>query len=151
MKKPIIRVCGVFIICPLICLPRAGSGLSAMSQEQSTAPLAKDQSASEQDIPEEEVTQAGQVMIDGRQVLTVYEPIAQLTPEARAHGIKERIIALARETSIPPESVRVQPRDAWTDILADNNVIMAVTDADARAVGKNRQLLALENAESIRQ
>jgi small-conductance mechanosensitive channel len=151
MKKPIIRVCVVFIICPLICLPRAGSGLSAMSQEQSTAPLAKDQSASEQDIPEEEVTQAGQVMIDGRQVLSVYEPIAHLTPEARAHGIKERIIALARETSIPPESVRVQPRDAWTDILADNNVIMAVTDADARAVGKNRQLLALENAESIRQ
>jgi small-conductance mechanosensitive channel len=46
--------------------------------------------------------------------------------------------------------VRIQPREAWTEILADNIVIMAVTDADARAAGKSRQLLALEDAESIR-
>lgn len=149
MKKPMIRVCAAHIICLLICLLQAGSGLSAISQEQSTAPLAKDQSASEQDIPEE-VTPAGQVFVDGRQVLSVYEHVAHLTPEARAQGIEKRIVALARDTSIPAESVRIQPREAWTEILADNTVIMAVTDADARAAGKSRQLLALEDAESIR-
>jgi small-conductance mechanosensitive channel len=149
MKKPMIRVCAVRIICLLICLLQVGSGLSAMPQEQSTAQLAKDQSASAQDIPEE-VTPAGQVFVDGRQVLSVYEHVAHLTPEARAQGIEKRIVALARDTSIPAESVRIQPREAWTEILADNIVIMAVTDADARAAGKSRQLLALEDAESIR-
>jgi small-conductance mechanosensitive channel len=121
-----------------------------MAQQQSTAP-SKNPSASGPDIPEEGGTSTGQVRVDGRPVLTVYEQIANLTPEARAQGIEGRIIALARQTSTPVESVRIQPRDAWTEILADNTVIMAVTEADARATGKSRQLLALEDAESIRQ
>jgi small-conductance mechanosensitive channel len=144
MKRLVINVCVVLIIC----LPQTGSTLSAMDQQQSSAST-NNPSASEQDIPEE-VTPAGQVFVDGRPVLTVYEPVASLTPEARAQGIERRIVALARETSIPAESVRIQPRDAWTEILAENTVIMAVTDADAKAAGKSRQLLALEDAESIR-
>jgi small-conductance mechanosensitive channel len=146
MKRLTINICICLVL--IICLLQAGRALSAMAQQQPTAPTTS-QSASEQDIPEEEVTPAGQVVIDGRPVLTVYEPVAHLTPEARALGIERRIVALARETSIPPESVRLQPRDVWTEILAGNNVIMAVTDADAKAAGKSRQLLASEDAESI--
>lgn len=145
MKRLIINVCVGLIICLL----PAGSRLSAMPQEQSTAPLATNQSASEQDIPEE-VIPASHVLVDGRRVLSVYEPVAHLTPDARAQGIEKRIVELARDTSIPAESVRIQPREAWAEILAGNTVIMAVTDADARAAGKSRQLLALEDADSIR-
>jgi small-conductance mechanosensitive channel len=89
-------------------------------------------------------------MIDGNPVLRVYEPVATLTPQARAEGIAARIIALARDTSIPPESIRLQPREAWTEILVDDTMLMAVTDRDAKGAGKNRQQLALEDAESIR-
>jgi small-conductance mechanosensitive channel len=144
MKKLTINICVVLIIGLL----QVGSALSAMAQQQSIP--TNNQSASEQDIPEEEVTPTGEVVIDGRRVLTVYEPVASLTPEARALGIERRIVALARETSISPESVRIQTRDAWTEILAGDTAIMAVTDADAKAAGKSRQLLALEDAESIR-
>ncbi|QNI31127.1 mechanosensitive ion channel [Alloacidobacterium dinghuense] len=146
MKRLIINVCVGLIICQL----PAASPLSAMAQQQLTTPT-NNQVASEQDIIEEEVAKTGEVVIDGRPVLTVYERIAHLTPEARAQGIEARIITLARETSIPPESVLIQPRDVWTEISADNVVIMAVTDADARAAGKSRQILALEDAASIRQ
>lgn len=145
MKRPILSVCTVV----MICLLQAGNAWLAMAQQQSSVP-ANNQSVSDQDIPEEEATPAGQVLVDGRPVLTVYEQVANLTPEARAQGIERRIVALARETSTPAESVRVQPRDAWTEILADDTVIMAITEADARATGKSRQLLALEDAESIR-
>ncbi len=145
MKRPILRVCIVVVICLL----QEGNAWPAMAQQPSTAPT-NNQSLGDQDIAEEEVTPAGQVLVDGRPVLTVYEQIANLTPEARAQGIERRIVALARETSAPAESVRIQPRDAWTEILADNTVIMAVTNADARAAGKSRQLLASEDAESIR-
>lgn len=145
MKRPILSVCTVV----MICLLQAGNAWLAMAQQQSSVP-ANNQSVSDQDIPEEEATPGGQVLVDGRPVLTVYEQVANLTPEARAQGIERRIVALARETSTPAESVRIQPRDAWTEILADDTVIMAITEADARATGKSRQLLALEDAESIR-
>ena len=144
MKRLVINVCVVLIIC----LPQTGCTLSAMDQQQSSTST-NNPSASEQDIPEE-VIPSGQVFVDGRPVLMVYEPVASLTPKARAQGIERRIVALARDTNIPAESVRIQPRDAWTEILADNTVIMAVTDADAKGAGKSRQLLALEDAESIR-
>jgi small-conductance mechanosensitive channel len=118
--------------------------------QATTQPTATSQSAGDQDNPEEAFTPSGQVVIDGRPVLTVYEPVATLTPEARAQGIAGRIIALARDSHISPEDVRLQPRDAWTEILAEHEVIMAVTDADAKAAGKSRQQLAAEDAVSIR-
>jgi small-conductance mechanosensitive channel len=133
----------------IICLLQTLCALSAMSQQQLTAPT-DNQAANEQDIPEGEVNPAGQVVIDGRPVLTVYEHVANLTPEARALGIEARIVALAKDSGIPPESIRIQPRESWTEISADSSIIMAVTDGDARAAGKNRQALALEDAESIR-
>lgn len=145
MKKPILRVCIVLIIC----LVQVGHTSFAMAQQQAAAST-NNQSASEQGILEAEATPAGQVSVDDRPVLTVYEAVASLTPEARAQGIERRIVALAQETSIPAESVRLQVREAWTEILAGDTVIMAVTDADAKAAGKSRELLALEDAESIR-
>jgi hypothetical protein len=104
MKRLIFNVCVVLIIC----LVQAGSTLSAMNQQQSTS-RTDSKSESGQDIPEEEVTPAGQVLVDGRPVLRVYEPVASLTSEARAQGIEGRIVALARETSAPVESMRIQP------------------------------------------
>jgi len=147
MMKTIIHVCFVAIVF----LSPAVSSLPAAAQLQPPAQTTTNQSNSDQDNPEEEIATSGQVVIDGRPILTVYEPVAHLTPEARARGIEARIIVLARDSSIPPESVHLQPRDAWTEIFADNAIIMAVTDADAKAVGKTRQQLAFEDAESIRQ
>ena len=103
-----------------------------------------------QDTPEEELTPPGQVEIEGRPVLNVYEPVAGLTPEERAQAIAGRILSFARDASLSPESIRLQTRDAWTEILAGDTMIMAVTDADAKAAGKARQQLAFEDAESIR-
>jgi len=145
MKKTSIKVCLVAIGCllPAIYEP------SARSQEPS-AQASANQSPSTKEIAEEEATPTGQVVIDGNPVLTVYQPIGALTPEERALAIEARIVALARDSSIPPESVRLQPRDAWTEILADHTLIMAVTDADASAAGKQRMQLALEDAENIR-
>lgn len=146
MKKRVLRA-GLLVI---LCLLRPVA--TAAAQKPSSLPSPGDQSASAQDTPEEETAiEPGQVMIDGRTVLKVYEPIASLTLDARAEGIASRIVGLARDTNIPPQSVRLQPRDLWTEILAKDTVIMAVTDADARTAGMTRQDLALKDAESIRQ
>ena len=146
MKKTI-RVCFISIICLL----QANWARPVLAQQQSAAPPVNNQSAGNQAVPDEDAIPSGEVVIDGNPILKVYEPIAALTPEARALSIEKRIIAFARDNSIPSDSIRLQPRDAWTEIFAGNTLIMAITDGDARAAGKTRPKLALEEAQNIRQ
>ena len=146
MKKTI----RVYLI-SVLCLLQANRPLSISAQQQSTAQPVNNQPAGNQAVPDEEPVPSGEVVIDGNPILKVYEPVAALTPEARAQGIETRIIAIARDSSIPSESIRLEPREAWTEIFAGDAVIMAVTDGDARAAGKTRQQLALEHAQNIRQ
>ncbi len=146
MKKTI-RVCLISVLCLL----QANCPLPVSAQQQSTAQPVNNQPAGNQAVPDIEAIPSGEVVIDGNPILKVYEPVATLTPEARAQGIETRIIAIARDGSIPSDSIRLEPRDAWTEIIAGNTVIMAITDGDARAAGKTRQQLALEVAQNIRQ
>ena len=123
---------------------------TAATQNSSPVPPASTQSTSDQGNPEEETPVQGQVVIDGQPVLRVYESVANLTPQRRAEEIGERVITLARDTSIPTESIQLQRREAWTEIVAGKTVIMAVTDADARGAGKTRDELAIDDVASIR-
>jgi len=144
MKKRIVRV-GFIAIFFLL-----QAALTAAAQNPSPAPPPGNQSSSDQDNPEQEITEPGQVVIDGQPVLRVYEPVGTLTLDGRAEGIAARIVTLARDSGIPPESIRLQPHNAWTEIVAENTLIMAVTDADARAAGKTRQELVEDDVASIR-
>jgi small-conductance mechanosensitive channel len=146
MKK-MIRVCLISILYLL----QASCPLPVSAQQQSTAQPVNNQPAGSQAVPDEEAIPSGEVVIDGNPILKVYEPVAMLTPQTRAQGIETRILAVARDSSIPSESIRLEPRDAWTEIIAGNRVIMAITDGDARAAGKTRQQLAQEGALNIRQ
>jgi small-conductance mechanosensitive channel len=91
------------------------------------------------------------VIIDGRTILTVYQPIGATTPQERAERIARRIIAVAEEATVPPESVSVHPGSDWTEISAGSTVLMAVTDVDAKMAGKPRKQVASEAAGNIRQ
>ena len=141
-----IRIC--LLATPL--LLQGSCPLLTLAQQQSPTRAANTQPDASQNIAEEEPA-SGQVTIDGSPVLTIYQPVGTLTPQARAEGIKARIITFARDNSIPPESMRLQARDAWTEIIVGSTMIMAVTDGDAKAAGKPRQELALADAQSIRQ
>jgi small-conductance mechanosensitive channel len=145
MKKTI-RLCLISILFLL----QANCPLPVSARQQSIAHPVNNQPADNQAVPDEEAIPSGEVVIDGNPILKVYEPVATLTPGARAQGIEMRIIAFARD-SIPSESIRLQPRDAWIEIVAGNTMIMAITDGDARATGKTRLQLALEDAQNIRQ
>jgi len=134
----------------LLWLAVASCSLPAAAQQQSRAPTQeKNPANTEQDIPEE--TPPGEVTIDGEPVLKVYEPIGALTAERRAKAIESRIISLAKDSSIPVSSIHLLTREAWTEIMAENLMIMAVSDADAKMAGKPRQQLAEEYARNIGQ
>jgi small-conductance mechanosensitive channel len=149
MKRATIRqnlgVAGLFVLACLSTVP-------GIAQQPSHAePLSPPPASSDQALLAEEIAQPGQVVIEGRPVLTVYESVATLTPEERARGIESRIVSIARNSGESPDAIRLAPHDAWTEIVLGNTVILAVTDADAKAAGRPRQDLALRDMESIRQ
>lgn len=91
------------------------------------------------------------VIIDGRTILTVYQAIGATTPQERAERIARRIIAVADDPNIPPESVGIEPGTEWTEISSGSIVFLAVTDLDAKMAGKSRKQLSSEVAGNIRQ
>jgi small-conductance mechanosensitive channel len=120
------------------------SSFSLFGQQQPSIPEDDPEIAADKNPPAD-------VIIDNGTILTVYETVGGYTPQDRAEKIRERILAVARDTRIPAESVALVPREAWTEIAAGSKILMAVTDADAKKAGKPRNQLASEDAGNIRQ
>jgi len=90
------------------------------------------------------------VEFDGRNLFSVFATVGGRTPEERAEGISNKILALARNRKIPIDAVHVQESEGWAEILVGNEPLMFVTEGDARVAGRTRRDLALENVEVIR-
>ena len=95
-------------------------------------------------------TKGAPVEIDGRSILLVHSSIGGLSPEERAGNIEQRILKIAKKNEIRIEEIRAEDRGAWTEILAGNDVIMGVTESDARSAERPRSQLSAEYAEIIR-
>src|SRR5271165_5655755 len=149
MKYRIIGICfGVIVVLllPVCLLPQT------VSQESPAQPAAQAQSASSpEEALEEETPPQGQVVIEGRPILIVYETITGRTPDERARAIEERIKSVASQGGASGESVVVESHTGWTEILIGGQVMMAVTDTDAKMAGRPRERLAAEYAQSIDQ
>jgi len=101
--------------------------------------------------PFEGVNSGVPVEIDGRPVVYIYASLGGMTREARAEGIRDRILQLAANRNIPVETIQVEDHDAWSEIRSGSTILMGVTDPDADAARRDRGHLALEDAELIRQ
>lgn len=95
-------------------------------------------------------TNGAPVEIDGRAIFHVQTSIGGFSPEDRAENIEERILNLAKRNEILVEDIHSEDRGAWTEIAAGNNVIMGVTEGDAKAAARSRAQLSAEYAEIIR-
>jgi small-conductance mechanosensitive channel len=119
---------------------------TAQTPEQSQT-TANDQQLAEKT----EALTPGDVVIEGRPILKVYEPIAGFSPQDRAERIANRIVAIARERNVPAEAVTTEIHGDWTEIRTRDKVLMVVTNGDAQLAEKSRERLAAEDAGSIRQ
>jgi len=91
------------------------------------------------------------VEVDGRPILWIHTALVGITPEERAASIRQRILAVARRENLPLDVIHAEDQSAWTDILAGQEIIMEITEAEARAVGNSRTHLGQEYVEIIRQ
>jgi len=94
--------------------------------------------------------QPAPVQLDGRTVFYVRTTVKQITPEARAMGIAERMQRLASDRYFDPNTVAVVDTDISSDIVAGDSIITLVFDDDAQAEGRRRQELAAERAQQIK-
>ena len=140
-------ILGVIIgLLPIVCPS------TARAQQTSSPATSEKQGAGDTpESPNEEVRAPADVVIDGRPVLTVYEPLGTVSPQDRASGIEKRIIRIARDSHLQPEEINLITRTSFTWIAAANETIMGVTDADAKMAGTSRPKLSAQYAESIRE
>ena len=91
------------------------------------------------------------VVVGGKTLFAVKARVVSFSPEDRARLITARIARLAKDQAIPADAVTVVDDATATDIVAGDVVIMAVTDQDARAEGRPREVVAQDHARAIRQ
>ncbi|HXJ91758.1 MAG TPA: mechanosensitive ion channel domain-containing protein [Terriglobia bacterium] len=127
-----------------------GAVVAAAQPQKVSREAAQQESQNSSPAPLEEEVTGARVVIDGRVVLHIYASIGGVTAADRAEAIRDRIVQLANTRSIPVESLHVEERDAWSEIRSGDDLIMAITEADAEAAGAVRQHLAAEDAELIR-
>jgi small-conductance mechanosensitive channel len=146
------RANGVFLGIALWLVLNSACSLLALAQQNrvTPAPTQSQPAIGSQESPEEDINSPGEVVIEGRPILVVYDTLAGLTPQDRARGIEKRILSVAKESSSTPESIRVQSRSTWTEIFSDKQLLLAITDVDAKMAGEPRQQLTAEYAENIR-
>jgi small-conductance mechanosensitive channel len=99
--------------------------------------------------PEAEVAHVtAPVVLDGETLLRVRGTYTYPADE-RARRIAERIEEVARTAGIVPEAVQASPSDDFVSIRAGDRFLVAVTEADARLEGLERNLLAKIYVERI--
>ena len=145
----------LFTLCAVFAVGKSPD-LKAQSQPaeataaQSPSKSAEAEATEEPEKIVDQQTEAGDVVIDGRKILSVYQSIGSFTPKYRAEKITERILAAAKER-VNPDTVALESHPMWTEISAGGKLLLAVSDEDASTAGKARAELAAEYAENIRQ
>lgn len=131
----------VVIIFSLVVLglysPAAATG--RQQQEQPT-PTPIDTPVAEEGVP---------VVVNGRELFRVETRIGSITATERAALISEHIGRLANNPFSGDVTIEVLDIQGATDIVADGEVLVSVTDGDATAAGRGREELAQEWAASI--
>ena len=89
------------------------------------------------------------VHIDGRVMVRV-RGLAGYTAAERASSIQERVIELARDRSVPTDTLYLAETSRGSEIRAGSVVLLTITDADAALEEMGRGLLAETTLEVLR-
>lgn len=92
------------------------------------------------------ITPGAAVVVDGDTLFTIYARKGGMLPEARVEDISEKILKLGKSLTLFVDSVFVFEGEYTTDIMANETVIMSVSETDGLWQNKTRQELANEYA-----
>ncbi len=89
------------------------------------------------------------VPFDDDTLFYIYLKIGAFTPQHRAQAISQRINALASVINFIPDSLSIVHYDLASEIYYKDEVILSITEYDARAVNLTREQLSEEYLEKI--
>jgi len=135
-KTVIVMRCAVTIVVAFLPAWAGGCAATALAAQGALAPEAEIETAP--------------VDLDGH-VLFHVRGASSMPAERRAANIASRIAAIAADSSIPVNALRVSEADGLEWIMAGNRLVVAVTDADARLELLTRSELAVAHLARIRQ
>ena len=83
------------------------------------------------------------VMVDGYEVFRIHQNLGTITAQQRAARISTALEELAAEKDFDPSAFQTVEEAGVTTIHYGDQVIMAITDAEAHGTGLSRQSLAV--------
>ena len=91
------------------------------------------------------------VNFGGQTLFYVYERMVSLSPAERAALISKNIAQLADDPFAPALEITLAESDQGTDLMVGETVLLTVTDADAKAIGMQRDQAAQAAAKKIQE
>jgi small-conductance mechanosensitive channel len=109
--------------------------------------LAAQHAASESDAS----SQGYPVDIDGLEILRIYEGVGSFSPQDRAANVADRLQKLVNDPTADIEQIKVADSPFGSAIELGDNVLLAVTDNDAKHLQLPRAALASYYLKQVRQ
>lgn len=83
-------------------------------------------------------------------MLAIPAPLGSYSAQERVARVAQKLLLVARDRRAAPESITLTDTSDWTEIRQGNQVLMVVSDADAKAASKDRHQLAAEDQDALR-
>lgn len=90
------------------------------------------------------------VLLSGKTLFVLHARIGSFRPEDRARALGKRLEKLARDSRTAVDAITVTETAGAADIVARDQLLVTVTDADGVAAGKPRAELAAEWSRAMR-
>ncbi len=103
-----------------------------------------------QSAPNKAAEPGAPVTLDGHTLFTVRANLGPFSAADRAAATSARLLALAKDLTIPIDAITSAASDASTDIVARDRALLTISDADAQGAGTSRSELAAAYVQSIR-
>jgi small-conductance mechanosensitive channel len=134
------------VLAALLWLTFSGPAMQApVAGAQGTAPAATPTPLPAEQLRATAAPQTGApVVYNGRILFRIQRKVGSFTPLNRANSLTSRIDAIASDPFAPLPTLQLVNADDTVDIMAGDEILISVTDADAAAEGKDRVQLATE-------
>ena len=114
--------------------------------------LAEARLAAQAPSPEpDQATQGYPVNVDGREILRIFENVGSFSAQERAQAVANRLQTLVNDPTIDLDQIAVVDSPFGTSIELRDNVLLVVTDNDARHLQVSRSVVASYYLKQIRE
>ncbi len=90
------------------------------------------------------------IILNDHTLFKIQAPTGSFSPEERAETINNRLEKFAEDNALSVDSIKLEPQENITSIVAEDKILATLTEEDANAARKSRQELSEEYLEIIK-